>query len=95
MSDEVSYEEAVIFWQWVLASKVPYPLNESLQIWLSSYGLRVVLSDFVLEEEYHQWLVYRASAQQQLGERFLPDWSCNNLRRASDEEVQKNRAHDA
>jgi len=92
VASDVYYEESVIFHQWVMHS-VAYPLNEGLWIKVCSFGLRFVLESFLLDAEYQQWLRYRESAQRQLGERFLEDDACKNLRRSTDEQVEASRKH--
>jgi hypothetical protein len=94
--DDIYYEEAVIFYHWLMYCQprpIEYPLNEGLWIHVCSFGLRSVLESFLLEAEYQQWLRYRASAQRQLGERFLEDDGCKNLRRSPDEQVEDSRKH--
>ena len=92
----VYYEEAVIFYHWLYFCQprpIAYPLNEGLWIKVCSWGLRPVLEGLLLGHEYQHWLGYRASAQRQLGERFLADPACAHLRRSTDEQVIESRKH--
>ena len=92
----VYYEEAVIFYHWLYSCTprpIAYPLNEGLWIKVCSWGLRPVLESLLLEREYQRWMRYRASARQQLGERFLADPACALLHRSTDEQVSESRRH--
>jgi hypothetical protein len=94
MSDQIYYEESVIFYHWLMDSKqIKYPHNEGLWIKVCSFGLRIVLESFLLESEYQQWLRFREAAIRYFGERFVEDKSCKNLRRSTDEQVRSSCKH--